>query len=78
MRWPHWLRRLWHTPLAEKRLDAELRFHLEQQVNANLATGMSPSEARRQANLEFGGLERFKECRDARWKHHLDVLIRDH
>ena len=68
MRWPRWLRRLWHTPLAEKQLDAELRFHLEQQVGANLAGGMSPAEARRQANLEFGGLERFKEeCRDARW-----------
>jgi hypothetical protein len=52
---------------------------LEQQVNGNIATGMSPSEARRQANLEFGGLERFKEeCREVRWKHRLDVLIRDH
>jgi putative ABC transport system permease protein len=78
MRWPHWLRRIWHTPLAEKQLDAELRFHLEQQVNANVANGMAPAEALRQANLEFGGLERFKEeCRDARWKHHLDVLVRD-
>lgn len=78
MPWPRWLRRLWHIPLAEKQLDAELRFHLERQVDAHVADGMSPAEARWQANLEFGGLERFKEeCRDARWKHHLDVLIRD-
>ena len=78
MRWPHWLRRIWRTPQAEKQLDAELRFHLEQQVDANLANGMVPAEARRLANLEFGGLERFKEeCRDARWKHHLDVLVKD-
>ena len=78
MRWPHWLRHIWHTPQAEKQLDAELRFHLEQQVNANLANGMAPAEARRLANLEFGGLERFKEeCRDARWKYHLDVLAKD-
>ena len=78
MRWPHWLRRIWRTPQAEKQLDAELRFHLEQQVDANLANGMAPAEARRLANLEFGGLERFKEeCRDARWKHHLDVLVKD-
>ncbi len=78
MRWPRWLRRIWRTPQAEKQLDAELRFHLEQQVDANLANGMAPAEARRLANLEFGGLERFKEeCRDARWKHHLDVLVKD-
>jgi putative ABC transport system permease protein len=73
-----WLGRLWHPPLAEKQLDSELRFHLEQQTAAYVASGMSPGEARRQANLEFGGLERFKEeCRDARWKHHLDILARD-
>ena len=78
MHWPQWLRRLWRTTQAEKQLDAELRFHLEQQVDANVANGMAPAEARRLANLEFGGLERFKEeCRDARWKHHLDVLVKD-
>ena len=78
MHWPQWLRRLWRTTQAEKQLDAELRFHLEQQVDAKVANGMAPAEARRLANLEFGGLERFKEeCRDARWKHHLDVLVKD-
>jgi len=36
------------------------------------------STGTRQANLEFGGLERIKEeCRDARWKHHLDALVKD-
>jgi len=30
------------------------------------------------ACLEFGGVERFKEeCREARWEHHLDILVRD-
>jgi len=73
-----WLRRYWYEPLAEKRLDAELRFHLEQQITAYITAGMSGDEARRRANLDFGGLERFKEeCREARWKHHLDIFVRD-
>jgi putative ABC transport system permease protein len=73
-----WLRRLWHKSLTEKRLDSELQFHLEQQVEAYVESGLSPEEARRRTNLEFGGLERFKEeCRDTRWEHHLDILGRD-
>jgi hypothetical protein len=32
-----WLRRLFHKRLTEKRLDAELRFHLEQKVRDYVA-----------------------------------------
>ena len=46
-----WLRRLFHKQLTEKRLDAELRFHLEQKVRDYVAAGLSPEEARRRANL---------------------------
>ena len=52
-----WLRRLFHSRVAEQRLDAELRFHLEQRIKDNVAAGLTPEEARRQANLSFGGLE---------------------
>lgn len=39
---------------------------------------MPAEEARWQASIEFGGLERFKEeCRETRWEHRLDVLVRD-
>jgi len=42
-------------------LDDELRFHLEQSVERNAATGMTAQEARRQAMIEFGGVERTRE-----------------
>ncbi len=46
-------------------VDEELQFHLEQQVAANIAAGMSPQEARRQAAIAFGGVERAREeCRE--------------
>src|SRR5882762_8833574 len=73
-----WLVRLFRKKQTEKQLDAELRFHLHQQVAGYVATGMSPEEARRRARLEFGGLERVKEeVRDTRWETHLDNLFRD-
>ena len=62
-----WLRRLGQRSLVDRRLDSELHFHLEQQIAAYISSGISPVEARRRANLEFGGIERFKEeCRDVR------------
>ena len=73
-----WLSRLGKKPLVEKRLDSELQFHLEQQIADYIASGASPEEARRRANLEFGGVERFKEeCRETRWENQFDIFIRD-
>jgi hypothetical protein len=54
MRWYH---RFFRRGLTEKHLDAELRFHLDQRIADLVATGMAPEEARRQARLEFGGLD---------------------
>ncbi|HEY3988699.1 MAG TPA: ABC transporter permease [Acidobacteriaceae bacterium] len=42
-------------------LDAELRFHLDHAIDANLAAGMTPEEARRRACIDFGGLEHARE-----------------
>ena len=42
-------------------LDDELRFHLEQSTEAHLAAGMTVGEARRQALVDFGGVERTRE-----------------
>jgi predicted permease len=73
-----WLKRLFHKPLTEAQLDKELHFHLDRQIAENIAAGMSPQEARRRANLQFGGLEQTKErVRDTRWETHLDNLCRD-
>ena len=51
----------------DRDLDEELQFHVEQLVAANLARGLSPEAARREALLAIGGVEQRKEeCRDAR------------
>lgn len=73
-----WLTRLFHKQQAEKQLDAELKFHLERQIADYVAAGMTSEEARRRANLEFGGLEQTKEqVRDTRWETHLEDFFRD-
>ncbi|HEY3937432.1 MAG TPA: ABC transporter permease [Bryobacteraceae bacterium] len=56
----------WWKFLSRKRdsgrqLDTELSFHIEKLTEENMAAGMAPTEARRQAILEFGGQEQLKE-----------------
>ena len=45
----------------ENGLDEEIRFHVDQQIEKSLRSGMSPEEARRDALLKFGGVEHVKE-----------------
>jgi putative ABC transport system permease protein len=42
-------------------LEDELQFHLEQATQLNLAAGMDPEEARRQARVQFGAIEAARE-----------------
>lgn len=42
-------------------LDDELRFHLDQSIAAKVAAGLSASDARRLALIEFGGVETTRE-----------------
>jgi MacB-like periplasmic core domain len=73
-----WLHRLFHKSRAEHELDRELRFHLDRQIADNLAVGMSPAEAHRQAVLTLGGVERVKqEVRDAHWETAIENLLLD-
>jgi predicted permease len=73
-----WYQRLFRRARTEKRLDAELRFHLEQQIADYVASGLSPEEARRHARLEFGRLDQVKEeCRDVGAARFFDALIQD-
>jgi predicted permease len=55
----------WKSPFSRRspdsQLDSELRFHIEQLTAENIADGMSPEEARREAILAFGGREQIKE-----------------
>jgi hypothetical protein len=43
-------------------IDEELRFHIEKQIDANIATGMTKDEAHRQAVIAFGGVEGAREA----------------
>ena len=59
-------------------VDEELQFHLERQTQANMAAGLSSGEARRQAAIAFGGLERAREqCLEQRPAWFLEPLLRD-
>ncbi len=74
----NWLRSLFRKETVERELGSELRFHIERQVEENLAAGMSPQEARRAAVREFGGVEQVKEdCRDTRRANYVENLIKD-
>ncbi|MBC7897789.1 MAG: hypothetical protein H7066_20385, partial [Cytophagaceae bacterium] len=46
---------------AERELDEEIRFHIEQETRKLEHTGVAPAEARRRALAAFGGVERAKE-----------------
>ncbi|MDA0205685.1 MAG: ABC transporter permease [Acidobacteria bacterium] len=70
--------RRWFRSRNEERLDQELRYHFDKQVEEYVASGLSPEEARRKARLEFGHLDEVKEeCRDIRPFAWLDGLRRD-
>jgi putative ABC transport system permease protein len=45
----------------EAGLDEEIRFHIDRQAEKNLRAGMAADEARRQALIKFGGVDRAKE-----------------
>ena len=64
------VRSLFHRSDADYELNDELRFHIDEKSKLYESRGLSPVEARRQAILEFHGVERLKEeCRDARgWR----------
>ena len=50
-----------HRDALESGLDEEIRFHLDHQTEKNRRAGMNADEARRQAFVRFGGLERARE-----------------
>jgi predicted permease len=63
-------------PRAE--LDEELRFHLERATKEKIAGGMAADEARRQALIEFGGVERTREqCHEQRPGWWLGTVMQD-
>ena len=72
------LRSLLRSTRVEHEMDEEVRYHLERQVEENVAAGMSPEEARYSALRDFGGVEQSKEeCRDARGLALVDSVRQD-
>ena len=72
------LRSCFRRAQLDRDLDAELRSHLEMAFERNLAQGMSPGQARRQALLDFGGLEQTRQIyRERRGLPVLDALLHD-
>ena len=72
------LRALFRRSDMDEDLEEELQFHLEMQARKNQARELSPTEARRQARLQFGSIERAtEECREARGTGLADNLSRD-
>ena len=59
-------------------LDAEIKSHIDLATDENLRRGLSAQEARRQALIRFGGVERAKEQqRETRGLPFLDVMRQD-
>jgi putative ABC transport system permease protein len=72
------LRALVFRSREDRELDEELDFHVEAIIEENLRRGMGVEEARRQAALTIGGVQRVKEeVRDARGTRPLEDLVRD-
>jgi MacB-like protein len=55
------LRALFFRPRMEDELQTEFQFHLEREIEENIARGMTREEARYAAIRSFGGFERIKE-----------------
>jgi predicted permease len=72
------LRSLFRRSRVERDLDRELAFHFEQQVQENLAKGMSQGEALAAARRSLGGFAQIQEeCRDMRQTNRLESIWND-
>jgi predicted permease len=72
------LRSLFSRSTVERELDEELRYHLERQIEHNVAAGMTRAEARRDALQSIEGFaQRKEECRDMRGLNLIENLEKD-
>ncbi len=72
------LRALVKREEVERELEDEIDFHLAMEAEAAARAGLSKEEAKREAVLRFGAVERYKEeARDARGLGALDQLRQD-
>jgi hypothetical protein len=72
------VRGLFGRKRLEAELDDEVRFHVEMQIDDNIARGMSPDEARYAALRSFGAVEPMKEkYRDRRAFTMIETTVND-
>jgi putative ABC transport system permease protein len=72
------VRALFRRNVVEGELDEELRFHIDQQVEKCMKSGMAEGEAKRLTRLLFGGHEQVKEdCRAAHGTEFIEVTLQD-
>jgi macrolide transport system ATP-binding/permease protein len=72
------VRSFFHPNEVDHELKEELREHLDQQIQDNVAKGMSPEEARYSALRAMGGMTQIEQrCRDARSGNVIENLIQD-
>ena len=72
------LRSLLRRNAVERDLHRELSFHLEQETEANLRSGLDPDHARRAALRRLGGVAQIQEeCRDTRRTAYVENFLRD-
>lgn len=63
---------------AEREMRDELTFHIQCRAEDLVREGLSSRDADRQARLDFGGVERYKEhCRDTRSLPVFENALRD-
>jgi len=73
-----WIRSLLGPGRVEQELDRELRFHLDQQTEENIAKGMAPDQARLAALRRLGGVPQIQEeCRDMRRTNQIETTFND-
>jgi len=75
-----WLMRLRFlmAPRPHQEIDQELQFHLEEQTRANVAAGMAPQEAHRQAVIALGGIEKAKQqAHEQRPGFYMETFVQD-
>ncbi len=82
MRWAAQIKRIFrnllHRDQLESVLGEELEGYIEEMIDRKVRAGMAPAEARRQALLEAGGVDRVKEeVREAWLGNTIDTAIRD-
>jgi putative ABC transport system permease protein len=74
----HQVRSFFRSRQLDQELDAEMAAHLELATEENIRRGMLPDEARRQALIQFGGVQQAKEQhRESRGLPLLEALLQD-